>query len=263
MIKKLLLIVWAGILAGTLTAQAQNWTLSQTKTYGAGGAWENGQKVRIDRSYRSGTFSFERKVSEGKSLDIYSSKGIFSALKKEYAPGEAVTVDMTVSSSGSASAAPVFTYGRVTLIPDAPAWSNNKLINGTGTVDGQLTATNGDAVASPATGETAKLQLGGTMPSTGSQLAIIFSCNGMDVVHTYTRDASLDTPAVEEKPQEFLVEEKEEIIPAEEDFGRDYPEPVPDELVTVGLPLRKILLLAGILILAVVDVIWMFRKRRK
>ena len=271
MIKKLLLIVWAGILAGTLTAQAQNWTLLDTKTYGAGGAWENGQKVRIERSYRSGTFSFEHKVSEGKSLDIYSSKGIFSALKNEYAPGEAVTVDMTVSSSGSASAAPVFTYGRVTLIPDAPAWSNNKLINGTGTVDGQLTATNGEAVASPATGETVKLQLGGTMPATGSQVAIIFSCNGMDVVHIYTREgaepATVEEPAVVEKPavveEPTVVEEPEEIIPAEEDFGRDYPEPMPDELVTVGLPLRKILLLAGILILAVVDVIWMFRKRRK
>ena len=261
MIKKLLLIVWAGILAGTLTAQAQNWTLSQTKTYGAGGAWENGQKVRIDRSYRSGTFSFERKVSEGKSLDIYSSKGIFSALKKEYAPGEAVTVDMTVSSSGSASAAPVFTYGRVTLIPDAPAWSNNKLINGTGTVDGQLTATNGDAVASPATGETVKLQLGGTMPSTGSRVAIIFSCNGMDVVHTYTRDVMSPAPAPvrEETPaEEAAVDAEEEGMQV-----RDYPEPVPDALETVGLPLGKILMLAGLLVLAVIDVIWMLRRPKK
>ena len=60
MIKKLLLIVWAGILATSFTATAQNWQLLDTKTYGAGGAWENGQKVRIERSYRSGTFTFER-----------------------------------------------------------------------------------------------------------------------------------------------------------------------------------------------------------
>lgn len=43
MIKKLLLIVWAGILATSFTATAQNWQLQDTKTYGAGGAWENGK----------------------------------------------------------------------------------------------------------------------------------------------------------------------------------------------------------------------------
>lgn len=47
MIKKLLLIVWAGILAGTLTAQAQNWTLSQTKTYGAGDALSENHSLTI------------------------------------------------------------------------------------------------------------------------------------------------------------------------------------------------------------------------
>ena len=280
MIKKLLLIVWAGILAGSLTAQAQNWTLSQTKTYGAGGAWENGQKVRIDRSYRSGTFSFERKVSEGNSITIYTSKGVFSALKKEYAPGEAFTVDISVSGKGAAAAAPALTYGRVTLVPDAPEWSKAKLIKGSSTVEGQLTAANGSAVASPATGETVKLQLGGTMPATGSQVAVIFSCNGMDVVHTYTRDASLDAPGVEESAEEVAEEEEpvqedtlavEEapiqedtaaITPTEENSVRSYPEPVPDALETVGLPLGKILMLAGLLILAVVDVLWMFRKRK-
>lgn len=90
MIKKLFLLVWAGILAASFTAAAQNWQLQDTKTYGAGGAWENGQKVRIERSYRSGTFSFERKVSEGNALIVFSSKGVFSALKKEYAPDEQI-----------------------------------------------------------------------------------------------------------------------------------------------------------------------------
>lgn len=278
MIKKLLLIVWAGILAASFTATAQNWQLQDTKTYGAGGAWENGQKVRIERSYRSGTFSFERKVSEGSSLVVFSSKGVFSALKKEYAPGEALTVEVSVSAKGSAAAAPALTYGRVTLIPDAPEWNKSRIIKGSATVDGQLAAANGSAVASPATGETVKLQLSGTMPATGARVAVIFSCNGMDVVHTYTRDASMDTPAMEEPSEEVPVEELEEAhmpeetpvqeeieetTPVEAIFDRSYPEPIPDELETVGLPLGKVLMLAGLLILAVVDIIWMLRRPKK
>lgn len=278
MIKKLLLIVWAGILATSFTATAQNWQLQDTKTYGAGGAWENGQKVRIERSYRSGTFSFERKVSEGSSLIVFSSKGVFSALKKEYAPGEAFTVEVSVSAKGSAAAAPALTYGRVTLIPDAPEWNKSRIIKGSATVDGQLAAANGSAVASPATGETVKLQLSGTMPATGARVAVIFSCNGMDVVQVYTRDASMDTPAMEEPSEEVPVEELEEAhmpeetpvqeeieetTPVEAIFDRSYPEPIPDELETVGLPLVKIILLVGILILAVIDVLWMLRKKRK
>ena len=261
MIKKLLLIVWAGILAGTLTAQAQNWTLSETKTYGAGGAWENGEKVRIDRSYRSGTFSFERKVSEGNTLDVYTSKGIFSALKKEYEPGETVSVDITVSGTGAAAAAPELTYGRVTLVPDAPEWSKARLIKGSGKVEGQLSATDGNAVACPSTGETVKLSLSGIMPAEGSRVAIIFSCNGMDVVHTYTRDVMSPAPAPvrEETPaEEAAVDAEEEGMQV-----RDYPEPVPDALETVGLPLGKILMLAVLLILAVIDIIWMLRRPRK
>lgn len=278
MIKKLLLIVWAGILAASFTATAQNWQLQDTKTYGAGGAWENGQKVRIERSYRSGTFSFERKVSEGSSLVVFSSKGVFSALKKEYAPGEALTVEVSVSAKGSAAAAPALTYGRVTLIPDAPEWNKSRIIKGSATVDGQLAAANGSAVASPATGETVKLQLSGTMPATGARVAVIFSCNGMDVVQVYTRDASMDTPAMEEPSEEVPVEELEEAhmpeetpvqeeieetTPVEAIFDRSYPEPIPDELETVGLPLGKILMLAGLLILAVVDIIWMLRRPKK
>lgn len=278
MIKKLLLIVWAGILATSFTATAQNWQLQDTKTYGAGGAWENGQKVRIERSYRSGTFTFERKVSEGSSLIVFSSKGVFSALKKEYAPGEALTVEVSVSAKGAAAAAPALTYGRVTLIPDAPEWNKSRIIKGSATVDGQLAAANGRAVASPATGETVKLQLSGTMPATGARVAVIFSCNGMDVVQVYTRDASMDTPAMEEPSEEVPVEELEEAhmpeetpvqeeiektTPVEEIPGRSYPEPIPDELETVGLPLVKIILLVGILILAVIDVLWMLRKKRK
>lgn len=262
MIQKLLLfVIGAGILAGTLTAQAQNWTLSETKTYGAGGAWENGEKVRIDRSYRSGTFSFERKVSEGNTLDVYTSKGIFSALKKEYEPGETVSVDITVSGTGAAAAAPELTYGRVTLVPDAPAWSKASIIDGSGRREGQFTTADGNAIASPSAGETVKLSLSGIMPAEGSRVAIIFSCNGMDVVHTYTRDVMSPAPAPvqEETPaEEAAVDAEEEGMQV-----RDYPEPVPDALETVGFPLGKILMLAGLLILAVIDIIWMLRRPKK
>ena len=125
-----------------------------------------------------------------------------------------------------------------------------------------------------ATGETVKLQLSGTMPATGSRVAVIFSCNGMDVVHVYTREeetteaqAVVEDAVVEE---EIAVEEEpviEEEVPVEEEVEevtvREIPELIPDELVSVGLPLGKILMLAVLAILAVVDVIWMFRKRRK
>ena len=132
---------------------------------------------------------------------------------------------------------------------------------------------------SAATGETVKLQLSGTMPATGARVAVIFSCNGMDVVQVYTREGA--TPAeVEELADEIpekeapvqedtLVQETpveevtEETPPAEEIPGRSYPEPIPDELETVGLPLGKIIMLAGLAILAIVDLLWMFRKRRK
>ena len=261
MIKKLLLIVWAGILAASFTATAQNWQLQDTKTYGAGGAWENGQKVRIERSYRAGTFSFERKVSEGNTLNVYTSKGVFSALKKEYEPGETVTVDISVSGTGAAAAAPALTYGRVPLIPDAPAWSKATIIDGSRGREGQFTAADGNAIASPSMGETVKLSLSGSIPTEGSQVAIIFSCNGMDVVHTYTRDIMSPAPAPvqEETPaEEAAVDAKEEDVQV-----RDYPEPVPDALETVGLPLGKILMLAGLLILAVVDIIWMLRRPKK
>ena len=268
MIKKLLLIVWAGILAGSLTVQAQKWTLSDTKTYGAGGAWENGQKVRIDRSYRAGTFSFERKVSEDNGILIYTSKGVFSALKKEYAPGEAFTVDISVSGKGSAAAAPALTYGRVTLVPDAPEWSKARIIKGSATMDGQLTASNGSAVASPATGETVKLQLGGTMPATGNQVAVIFSCNGMDVVHVYTREGAapvaveepveVEEPVTVEEPAEDVAEEEEPVQKEAE-----YPVPVAGELETTGIPLGKMIMLAGLFLLAVLDLVWMFRRPRK
>ena len=73
-------------------AQDLNWKLLETTTYGAGGFWENGQTVRIDRSYKPGTFSYERKVTAGESLSVFTSKGVFSSLKNEYAPGESMTV---------------------------------------------------------------------------------------------------------------------------------------------------------------------------
>ena len=59
MIKKAIIYLLCA-LGLTMGAQAQNagdWQLVGTQTKGAGGFWEDGQKVRIDRSYKAGNFS--------------------------------------------------------------------------------------------------------------------------------------------------------------------------------------------------------------
>ena len=269
------------MLAGSFTAAAQNWTLLETQTYGAGGAWENGQKVRIDRSYQPGNFSYERKLTQDNTLALFSAKGVFSSLKEQYAPGEEITVDVTVSTSGQASAAPAATYGRVTLIPGNPEWSKAKLIKGTGAVEGQLTAEGGNAVANPAAGKTVKLTLRGKAPRTGDKMAIIFSCNGMDVVHVYGRDGGDATvasnpvsPVEEPANEETLAEEaddseeaadvEEAASPAEtvEGPSNDYPVPVAGEL-EYNSPILKPALLGLIALLIVADLVFMFRSPRK
>lgn len=273
-------------MAARMGAQAQNagdWQLVKTETYGAGGSWENGQKVRIDRSYRNGNFSYERKVSSGNALMVFTSKGKFSVPLKTYVPGETITLDVSVSASGDAGAAPAYTYGRVTIVPGAPNWSKAKLTPGTGAVDGQMTSTNGDAVASPASGQTKKLTLSGKTPSQGTEMSIVLSCNGVDVVYKYQREATGDEPVEEVVLEEALpvqedtlavvdtlaveepVLEEEPAVeetPAEEISDRDYPEPIP-ELEVSEFSLGKILMLLGLLILAVVDIIYMFRRPRK
>ena len=254
---------------GALAQNAGDWQLVKTETKGAGGSWENGQKVRIDRSYRNGNFSYERKVSSGNALMVFTSKGKFAEPEKSYAPGESFTLGVSVSTSGDAGAEPANIYGRITLVSEA------------GEVP--LTSARGETVSKPARGETRTLALSGKTPTQGREMSIILSCNGMDVVYKYQREANgeeaaeevvleealpvpedtlavVDTLAVEEPvlEEEPAVEE----TPAEEISDRDYPEPIP-ELEVSEFSLGKILMLLGLLILAVVDIIYMFRRPRK
>lgn len=246
MIKKAItyMVCVLGLILVTQTgAQAQkagDWKLAGTETKGAGGFWEDGQKVRIDRSYKAGNFSYERKVSSENTLKVFSSKGKFSLPRDSYAPGETFTLDVSVSASGDASAAPANTYGRVTLV--------------SGAVEEKLTSASGEAVASPATGQTKTITLSGKAPVQGSEMTIVLSCNGVEVSYKYQREAG---EAVEEMSPEEEIKEK----PAEEISDRNLPEPIP-ELEMTGISLVKILLLAGILILAVLDLIFMFRRPR-
>ena len=229
---------------GALAQNAGDWQLVKTETKGAGGSWENGQKVRIDRSYRNGNFSYERKVSSGNALMVFTSKGKFAEPEKSYAPGESFTLGVSVSTSGDAGAEPVNIYGRITLVSEA------------GEVP--LTSARGETVSKPARGETRTLALSGKTPTQGREMSIILSCNGMDVVFKYQRETSGEEVVEDVAPEEPAVEE----TPAEEISDRDYPEPIP-ELEVSEFSLGKILMLLGLLILAVVDIIYMFRRPRK
>ncbi len=248
---------------GALAQNAGDWQLVKTETKGAGGSWENGQKVRIDRSYRNGNFSYERKVSSGNALMVFTSKGKFAAPEKSYAPGESFTLGVSVSTSGDAGAEPVNIYGRITLVSEA------------GEVP--LTSARGETVSKPARGETRTLALSGKTPTRGREMSIILSCNGMDVVYKYQREANGEEAAEEVVPEEALPVQEDTLAveepvlkgeqaleenPAEEISDRDYPEPIP-ELEVSEFSLGKILMLLGLLILAVVDIIYMFRRPRK
>ena len=263
--------------AYTGAAQDLNWKLLETTTYGAGGFWENGQTVRIDRSYKPGTFSYERKVTAGQSLSVFSSKGVFSTLKNEYAPGETVTVSVSVSSSGDLSAAPDQVYGRVTLLQGDPGWTKSnwasKKIAGAGSVTGQFTAPGGSYLAAPA--DPAALTLSGKAPASGNRMAIVFSCNGMDVLHLYGREGvpqeeSAEAPArkvtdnAKAKDTAETVETpgKEQTTgeqPAREDQEDGGKGPVLQPLA----PKVKLLVLGILLLAAVFDLIYMFSKPRK
>ena len=261
--------------AQALSAQSANWKLLETTQYGVGGFWQDGQKVRIDRSVKGNSFSYERKVSSSRSIALFSSKGEFSALKEEYAPGEALTVTVSVSASGDDEAAPAQVYGRVTILPGDPGWTSSNWstnsISGAGAVDGQLKSSTGAFLVTPASGEVA---LSGKVPATGSRMAIVFSCNGMDILHLYGRDASADeaAPAQEQKTTKKLFSKKQDIeddtaADDEQQVAQEKPkkEKAPKEDKTPGEtnPRVKIILLAALLLAAIIDLLYMFSKPKK
>jgi hypothetical protein len=273
--------------ARPVAAQDNNWTLLETTTYGAGGFWEDGQKVRIDRSFKSGTFSYERKVTSGQSLAVFSSKGVFSTLKSEYAPGETISVTVSVSESGDPGAAPDQVYGRVTLLQGDPGWDksnwSSKKIAAAGAVNGQLTSSGGSYLVSP-TGFDA-LTLTGKAPTSGNRMAVVLSCNGMDVLYLYGREGAAeqqvsDVPAQKGKDTAAKVEKDETTAGTEETVAnndkpaREKPvreKPVKEkkegedkafELQPLA-PRIKLLVLGALLLAAIFDLLYMFSKPKK
>ena len=270
------------LMAFALTGAAQdnNWKLLETTTFGAGGFWENGQTVRIDRSFRAGTFSYERKVTAGQSLSVFSSKGTFSTLKEKYTPGETLTVTVSISASGNQSAAPDHVYGRVTLLQGDPGWTRenwaSQKIAAAGSVAGQLTGSGGSFLVTP-DGIDA-LTLSGTIPTSGNRMAIVFSCNGMDVLHLYGREgAAQETSAgaalakkVEDKPATTAAAEateKEQVAENEQTVGQETQPSVKENALKFEFaplePRIKLLVLGVLLLAAIIDLIWMFSKPRK
>lgn len=69
------------VCSAVTAAWADGWKLSGTTVYGAGGYWENGQKTRVDCSYKKGQFQYERKVSSGAKMSVYSTKAVFYPYK--------------------------------------------------------------------------------------------------------------------------------------------------------------------------------------
>lgn len=148
-------------------AWADGWKLTGTKVNGTGGRWENGQKVRIDCSYKKGVFQYERKVTNGTQMDVYSSKATFNEPQKSYAPGEDVSVQIVFSEKGNRhDFAP---YAKVT-------------VNGYPATD----ASGRNQVTPP---ETATLM--SKTPSSGAEMTIVYTCNGMEAIYTYAWDGEM------------------------------------------------------------------------
>ncbi len=170
-------------------AWADGWELRGTMVYGAGGYWENGQKTRVDCSYKKGQFQYERKVSSGAKMSVYSTKAVFSEPEQSYAPGASISINIAFTQKGESQGyAP---YARVTVMPQNPNWTKGKgasnKIPASGAVDGQATDASGRSTVTPS--ETTTLTA--KVPSSGSQMAIVYSCNGMDVVYLYDWDGAV------------------------------------------------------------------------
>lgn len=174
---------------------ADGWKLTGTKVNGTGGRWENGQKTRIDCSYKKGVFQFERKVTNGTKMDVYTSKAIFAEPQKSYAPGENISVRIEFSQKGEKQDyAP---YAKVT-------------VNGNFAAD----AAGRNSVTPPET-----VTLMSTAPSSGSQMTIVYACNGMEAIYSYAWDGQLVASAGSSYEETTTIAEAaidNEIVPKSE-----------------------------------------------
>ena len=191
-------------------AWADGWKLTDTKVNGTGGRWEKNQKVRIDCSYKKGVFQFERKVTNGAQMDVYSSKATFNEPQKSYAPGEDISVRIVFSEKGNRhDYAP---YAKVT-------------VNGYPATD----AAGRNQVTPPET-----VTLMSKAPSSGAEMTIVYTCNGMEAIYTYKWDGEMVASAANsasnysqetESPEETSLGEvstwEEESVATETDEGWD------------------------------------------
>ena len=173
-------------------AWADGWKLTGTKVNGTGGRWENGQKVRIDCSYKKGVFQYERKVTNGTQMDVYSSKATFNEPQKSYAPGEDISVRIVFSEKGP----------RLNYSPYAKV-----TVNGYPATD----AAGRNQVTPP---ETATLM--SKTPSSGAEMTIVYTCNGMEAIYTYAWDCEMVASASNTASNDAQDIESTETTPLEE-----------------------------------------------
>ena len=234
-------------------AFAQNWKLKSTTPYGAGGHWENGQKIRVDASYKNGVFLYERKETVGNNMSVYSTRAEFATPKSEYAPGEDLSIRIAFTEKGERGG---FTpFARVTLLQEKPASAPG--ITAAASLSGQAVDAAGRFSVMPS--ETVTLMANAL--TDGSVMALVYSCNGVDVVYLYERSGDgaasvpVTTPASaeeEERPvlenqldepfeEEAIWEEEmdEEIEEEEENWGNDY---WIEDVREDGFPLIKLII---------------------
>ena len=226
----------AALLAVVLpSASAGDWKLKSTTPYGTGGRWENGEKIRIDCSYRSGVFSYERKISSGASMSVYTTKATCSVPKQSYAPGEDINIRVSFTENGSRQG--YSPYVRVTVLPGNPGWTRGggRRIAASGAVNGQAVDAAGRYLVLPP--ETVTLMA--EAPKGGSEMGIVLSCNGMDILYLYEQEGvaaqpepesvEMAEPPVAEPEEPDVPEMQEEPVPYEEPETVEEPELVVDE----------------------------------
>lgn len=268
------------------SAYAGDWKLKSTTSYGTGGRWENGEKIRIDCSYWSGDFSYERKISSGVSMSVYKTKATCSVPKDTYAPGEDISIRVSFTESGNRQG--YSPYVRVTVLPANPGWTKGggRRIVASGPVEGQAMDAAGRYLVLPP--ETVTLMA--EAPKSGSEMGIVLSCNGMDVLYLYEREgvepqpepvpedatespvAQPEEPDKREMPEEPApVVDEPEVWEEEEDLEADA-EPglltkVQDKWTSLTenteLPVKKIAIVGGIALALILLILILFRGKKE
>ena len=254
----------AMLLLAAIPAQAGNWKLKNTKTYVTGGYWEDGQKVRVDCSYKNGVFQYERKVTSGSSMSVYNAKAEFALPKSSYAPGEDIGILVEFSDSGDKG--DYASYARVTLLPEDPRWTKKKGAEGMfGLLDKpQWQAL--DAVGRNVVTPTERVTLmAEALDQTSSQvMCIVYSCNGMDVLFTYEWEGEappVDPSPVEPEPVEPAPVEPTPVEPTPVEPVQPEPVPSRDQGDPYNFPLTKLLVVSGIALVLIAAVLFLFRPK--